>query len=505
MSGNNTFAIAYKYHELGRCVIPSGGGRDGKPALIQWKPYQSTRPTDTQLQEWQKTLNPSVWAMPTGPVSGLFVVDCDTPEANAMMEVVGLKPHAQTRKGYHYYVKWPSWTISNSSRLLPGIDIRGLGGYVNFCGGNGKASYKVLIMPTGDSLYTVEQLPAELQKALRPKPKTVVERIYQEALDRAKPGRRNDTGLWLACQLRDNGITQTEAESIMLRYATQVSNAGPELYTEREAIATLEQAYARPAREASYNRKPKKVTFALTDLGNAERLASEFGDRLRYCYERKRWLFWTGKVWEWDWGNKVKELAKLAVRNIYHEAADEPDEKRRKELASHAKSSESDHRINAMISLAESEPGIPVKVTELDMNPWLFNCLNGSLDLRTGQLLPHRKEDLLTIIVPVEYHTDAQCPRWLSFLDQVTGGNSGLAGYLQCAVGYSLTGDTKNQVLFFLYGLGNNGKSTFTMTIRKLLAGYGERLDADDLMVKDKRIGGGPKESIANLKGKPMW
>ena len=198
MSGNNAFSIAYKYHTLGRCVIPSGGGHDGKQALIQWKRYQNERPTDAQLEEWQKSLNPPVWAMPTGPVSGLFVVDCDTKEANAIVEATGLKPHSQTRKGFHYYMRWPSWTISNSSRLLPGTDIRGQGGYVNFCGENGKASYKVLIIPTDDSLYTIEQLPAELQKALKPKPKTLSHRILQEALGRAQPGNRNETGLWLA-------------------------------------------------------------------------------------------------------------------------------------------------------------------------------------------------------------------------------------------------------------------------------------------------------------------
>jgi len=269
-----------------------------------------------------------------------------------------------------------------------------------------------------------------------------------------------------------------------------------------EAINQLERAtphWQLPAELESTDENPNK--YALTDLGNAERLASQFGDRLRYCYERKRWLFWTGQVWEWDWGNNIKALAKLAVRNIYQEAADEPNKKRREELANHAKSSESDHRINAMISLTESELGIPVKVTELDTNPWLFNCLNGTIELKTGLLLTHRKEDLLTIIVPVEYHAGAPHPQWLTFLEQVTNGNSELAKYLQCAVGYSLTGDTKSQVLFFLYGLGNNGKSTFVTTIRKLTGGYGERVNTDLFIVKDKNTGG-PKEALANLKGK---
>lgn len=504
MAANSAFSIAYKYHTLGRCVIPSGGGRDGKRALIRWKRYQSERPTDAQLEKWQKSLNPLVWAMPTGPVSGLLVVDCDTPEGNAIMEAAGLNPHSQTRKGYHYYVRWPSWTIGNSSRLLPGVDIRGQGGYVNFCGDNGNASYEVLIMPTDDSLYSVEQLPAELQKALKPKPKNLADRILQEALDRVHLGNRNETGLWLACQLRDNGSNQTEAEGIMLRYVAQVGDTGTEPYTESEALSSLEQAFTRPAREPWHAPITAQAAgvFNLTDMGNAERLAKYYGHILHYCYERKHWLIWTGKVWEWDTGAKITVLAKLTVRNIYREAGNEPALKKRKELADHARRSESDHRLNAMMNLAQSEPGIPVKVTELDTNRWLFNCLNGTINLQTGQLLPHRKEDLITVVVPTEYQPTAQYPRWLSFLDRVTGGDSDLVAYLQGAVGYSLTGDTRSQVIFLLYGLGNNGKSTFTMTIRRLVAAYAERLDADDLMVKDRKLGGGPKEGIANLRNK---
>ena len=488
MSTNNTFALAYKYHTLGRCVIPSGAGRDGKLALIQWKPYQSIRPTDTQLQEWQRTLNPSVWAMPTGRVSGLFVVDCDLPQAVAMMNGAGLKPHVKTAKGFHYYVRWPSWTITNSSRLLPGLDIRGQGGYVNFCGRNGEANYEVLIMPVEDTLYTIGQLPVELQEALEPvhtvksKAAPVGEKITQ--------GERNARLTSLAGTMRRRGMLESAIEAALLE--VNASQCEPPLPSGE--VIEIAKSVARY--------KPTSESFNLTDLGNGERLIHQHGDILHYCYECKRWLVWNGKVWEWDSGAKITALAKLTVRNIYHEAGNEPDEKRRKQLADHAKHSESEHRINAMISLAESEPGIPVKVTELDSNPWLFNCLNGTLDLRTGQLHPHRKEDLLTIIVPVEYHCDAQCPLWLSFLGRVTGGNTELAVYLQHAVGYSLTGDPRSQILFFLYGLGNNGKSTFTMTIRKLMAGYGERLDADDLMVKDRKTGGGPKESIANLKGK---
>jgi len=240
----------------------------------------------------------------------------------------------------------------------------------------------------------------------------------------------------------------------------------------------------------------------LSDLGNAERLVRQYRGSIRYCYARARWLLWTGTHWAWDDGNGISLKAQLAVRDIYRQAADEPEEKIRKDLVSHALKSESEHRLNAMVNLAESQPDIPVTIAELDRDPWLFNCLNGTLNLKTGELLPHRREDLLTIVVPLDYDPGVPCPLWLKFMDRVTAGNPELQSYLQRAVGYSLTGVTKNQCFFFLYGLGTNGKSTFTMTIRKLIAGYGDRLDADDLMLKDRKAGGGPKEGVAGLKGK---
>lgn len=245
---------------------------------------------------------------------------------------------------------------------------------------------------------------------------------------------------------------------------------------------------------------PRKINgaFYLTDMGNAERLAERYGHAIRYCHDRKRWLVWNGMVWEWDSGAKIGILAKLTVRSIYHEAGDNDDKERRSDIASHAKKSESDHRINAMISLAQSEPCIPIEITELDTNPWILNCLNGTLDLKTGELYPHNPDDLSTIIIPVEYKPDAECPMWLEFIKWATGGDDDLATYLQRAIGYSLTGDISEQIMFFLFGLGLNGKSTFTMTIRTLMAGYAIRLDADDLMIKDRKSSG-PKESLANL------
>ena len=241
--------------------------------------------------------------------------------------------------------------------------------------------------------------------------------------------------------------------------------------------------------------------FKLTDLGNAERLVNRHGENIRYSEERKKWLIWNGQVWEWDFGSKIMLLAKETARNILREAADENDDNQRKELVKHAMRSESEARLTAMVDLAQSEPGIPTKSTALNSSPWLFNCRNGTLNLKTGKLLAHNRGDLLTIMSPVNYDTDAPRTLWLKFLDRITNDSKELIQYLQRAVGYSLTGDMRAQVLFFLFGLGNNGKSTFIGTIRKIMDAYGAKAPVDMFLARDKKMRG-PTEDLANLQGK---
>ncbi len=313
-------------------------------------------------------------------------------------------------------------------------------------------------------------------------------------------GQRNSTLTSLAGTMRRRGVSQEAIEVALLEVNRQ--QCSPPL--SEDEVRRVARSVMRYEPETALG-EPVRVAIAglfnLTDLGNAERLVSRYGEILHYCYERKRWLVWNGKVWEWDSGNKVAALAKLAVRNIYHEAGDESDEKKRKEIASHAGKSESDSRLTGMINLTQSEPSIPIKLTDLDTSPWLFNCRNGTIDLRSGHLLPHRKEDLITILVPVDYSPEAKCKLWTQFLDRVMGSNVELITYLQRAVGYSLTGDTRSQTMFFLYGLGSNGKSTFITTIRKLTGGYGTKANTSLFMTKDNNSGG-PSEDLANLQGK---
>jgi len=186
---------------------------------------------------------------------------------------------------------------------------------------------------------------------------------------------------------------------------------------------------------------------------------------------------------------------------LYKEALSETDDKTRLEKLKFATKSESERSIQAMIKLAQSEPDIPVNLEQLDKNKLLLNCLNGTIDLKNGNLRPHDSSDLITKLVPIAYNPDAPHPIWDSFLKKVTGGDDDLGGFLRRCAGYSLTGDISCQVVFYVYGLGQNGKSTFLGTIYKANGDYSGKINNDWLTEKPGNYSR-PKEGLANLDGK---
>ena len=196
----------------------------------------------------------------------------------------------------------------------------------------------------------------------------------------------------------------------------------------------------------------------LTDLGNARRLVAQHGADLRFCHTWVCWFVWDGQRWIKDANGEVFRRTKDTVRKIYTEAGEQNEKKSRRELADWAKRSEAETRIKAMISLARSEIGIPVSPEELDADPWLLNVVSGTIDLRTGELRSHRREDLITKLAPVEFDPQAKCPRFEEFLAHIFEDSDEVIGFLQRAVGYALTGDTREQAIFVLYGAGANGE-----------------------------------------------
>ena len=209
--------------------------------------------------------------------------------------------------------------------------------------------------------------------------------------------------------------------------------------------------------EAADNRDDE---LRLSDLGNARRLVNLHGASIRYCHLWHKWLVWDGKRWAIDQTGSISRHAKDTVRKLWQEVGEAADEDR-KGLASFALKSESVRGITAMVKLAESEEGISITPDVLDLDPWLLNCTNGTLELRTGRLRSHCRADNLTKLCPVAYDPNAKSPLWDAFLDRILAGNADLIGYLQRVAGVWLTGDVSEQVVQVFYGTGANGKSVF--------------------------------------------
>jgi P4 family phage/plasmid primase-like protien len=226
------------------------------------------------------------------------------------------------------------------------------------------------------------------------------------------------------------------------------------------------------------------AAYHLTDLGNAERLVARHGQDLRYCHPIGQWLVWDGRRWHRDDTAEVVRRATETVCAIYGEARQIVDEDRRKAIAKWALRSEARPRIQAMIGLAQSRDGMPVRPDELDPDPWLLTVDNGTLDLKTGELLPHKRAHLITKVAPVVHDPEAEAPTWHAFLQRIMAGNGALIAFLQRAVGYALTGDTREQALFILHGSGANGKSTFLETLGDLLGDYAQKTPTETLLRK---------------------
>jgi putative DNA primase/helicase len=233
---------------------------------------------------------------------------------------------------------------------------------------------------------------------------------------------------------------------------------------------------APPAPEPSTVEPPPKREKS--DLGNAERLVDRHGDDLKFVVDRGLWAFYDRTCWRVDDTGEVYRRMMRTVRDMLREASETDSPQERNDLAKHALKSEAEARINAAVSLAEKHDGVPIHITDFDRDPWLLNCLNGTLELKAaGGLREHRRGDLLSKRTNVAYDPTAQCPTWLAYLEKVMNGNQNVITFLQRAIGYSLTALTAEQVFFILYGNGSNGKTTFLEVLRALLGAYGQNAD----------------------------
>lgn len=252
---------------------------------------------------------------------------------------------------------------------------------------------------------------------------------------------------------------------------------------------------------ASSNTSEAQKIYEQNDTGNAQRMCDLFGNNLRYSYENKTWYFWNGKVWCEDKTGKIKRLADETIDKMRKEAYKEEDGDKQSAMFKWINKTCNSNAKENMIKELQHIENIPILMSEMDTQNDLFNCQNGIINLRNGELLKHEPNYFCTKISDCICDISGAKPElWLNFLDDITCGDKELQTYLQKAIGYSLTGSVREQCLFFLYGMGRNGKSTFLDIISCIAGTYANHAQPETLMLKSQ-LNSGTTSDIARLKG----
>jgi putative DNA primase/helicase len=448
-----------------------------------------------QLESWWTRWPEANVGIQTGEEVGLVVLDIDPDKdgaqsLEALIHANGELPETwQVRTGAggsHYYFAYPGESVSNRVRVRPGIDVRGQGGYVvapPSLHASGER-YEWVVHPTEVDLA---YMPTWLLEVITHEPVRDHGGVHTNG--RVPEGQRNSTLASLAGTMRRKGMSATAIEAALRVY--NVEQCSPPLSDSE--VVRIAGSISRYEPEASDGRDAA-TGQPLTDSGNAERYVLMWGKEFRYCHPWKHALLWDGRRWKIEDRAETLERTKRVARAIYSEASEIADDDVRKKSVAWALKSERADRRQAMLRLAFAETGVAVSPAELDRHRLLLNLENGTLDLETMELHAHDRGQLLTQASDVPYDPSAECPTFDAFLSLVVPDDE-VRAFLQRAVGYSLSGRVDEQVLFFLYGDGANGKTTLLTTLQTLL-GEDYVLEAPPDLLLSKR-GSHPTEEAA--------
>jgi len=255
---------------------------------------------------------------------------------------------------------------------------------------------------------------------------------------------------------------------------------------------------------------PNLLPFGCHDNGNAERLVAVFRPYLRYCHDFKKWLVYDGRRWLVD----ATEQAKAAATYVMAMFLLQADRSGNRSLEDYARRSLDNRSINNMLAL--TSPKIYVQASQLDQDPYLLNCMNGTLDLSYQSkkfiLRPHDPHDYITKLVHHNYDPDARCELFARFVDRIMGGGSKatdvsrasanrMVPYLQRALGSALTGIVTDKAVFCFFGQGDNGKTTLLEAVRYVLKEYSAQILVGTLITHAQQDSNAALADLAALRG----
>lgn len=222
-----------------------------------------------------------------------------------------------------------------------------------------------------------------------------------------------------------------------------------------------------------------------TDRMNAEMIVHVYGDRLVYTPEHG-WLMYDGRHWVIDILQQHLKFGAQLATAFWRMSASTADDDIRNSLRARGRMLESvsgrDH------AFRYAQPMLARSITEFDIDPWVLNVLNGTLNLKTGILFPHNPNDLLTRICPTVYNPDARDEIWDRILDHTFSSDAEQISYFKRFMGYCLTGNTHEKKILILKGEKDTGKTTLTEPFQYVLGnidaqGYASTWDAEVIQI----------------------
>ncbi len=466
----------------------------GKRPLVNWKEYQDRLPTEAEVRGWWDKWPTANVGVALGPLPGFIRLDIDGPGGERLLAEKSRGDMPLTwefTSGRENAGRGPLFGIPAGVEFKTTTEVPDPTEELRF---QAKGAQTVLPPSRHKSgeLYQWRPGHSPDEIALAVAPLWMVEewratsdagRKRRQTEDRGdgeplEEGHRDSRLTSLAGTMRRRGMTRDEIlGALLVVNANRCRPPFDEDVVEKIAASvagyepsdTVLIGIGQTGRMPKDKEPTKNGQIHNSELGNALRMVNLFGDDFRHCHPWKKDLVWTGRYWAEDDTAQVDRWAKDTVQIIWAQAAAATDETEKKALGSHAIKSEEARKIRAMIALARSEAEVTILPADMDRDPWLLNVANGTLDLRTGRLRDHQREDFATKLCHVFYEPAATCPLWLALLETVFASRARLIRYVQKLLGHCLTGDVSEQFLGVWWGTGANGKSTIINTILDLL------------------------------------
>lgn len=288
-------------------------------------------------------------------------------------------------------------------------------------------------------------------------------------------------------------------------------------YKERtisHALSLVKETYSE--KKAKLNSEENKLytenlplntkTYTLDDSGNAERFYDTYKNLVRFNYENNIWMIFNGKVWEEDKEEKIKILADKLISQMKKELSKiTKEENKELYLASIKNIKRVSNTAGKDAMLKEAKHLLPTKNSDFDKEPYLFVCDNGVINLKEKKMysfnmIDHTQE-MLSRNSPITFDPNATCPLFMGFLNDIFFQDTELIEYLQVALGYSLTAETKEQCMFQCVGSGGNGKGVLFNVLDDILGTYATTIQIETLLYKQTNGGAQASPDLARLSG----